>query len=176
MRLFDFNSPITFTALLAVPAFCMPVQSLSSDENIVQITSEDILKFIRPIKIDQAIDITKKITSLSYLENNWDGYGAVSPSKNVLNNAIRFINSLPETVLPEINTESIVPTPYGSIVIDFEKNADLISVELGERKIGFFSEFSEGEDISMEGVLFNQQNLPIELETAFTKLYKKDII
>ena len=65
MRIFDYtNSPIAITALLSIPAICVPVQSTFSEDNIAQINTEDILKFADPIKIDHTIDINKKINSL----------------------------------------------------------------------------------------------------------------
>jgi hypothetical protein len=172
-----FNSPIAITFTIMPPVHCIPIEATPLvDKTLAQIKSEDILKFVTPIKTDPSVEIIKKISSFSYLSNNWDGHGAISLSSNVLNNAIRFISSLPETVLSEVSANSIVPTPYGSIVFDFERGEDLVSVEIGERKIGFFSEFQMSENNSLEGVSFNQENLPIELQKAFNKLYKEDTI
>ena len=105
------------------------------------------------------------------MQKNWDGYGADAPDEKVINNSILFVNNLPESIQSEIQPEKVVPTPYGTLVFDFEQNQNLISIEVGEKNIGFFSEFSDNKNISLDKVTFNSNNLPIELIKAFRKLY-----
>jgi hypothetical protein len=155
----------------------VPISSLSGK---IQDKSdfESFLEYYKPVKTAPQLiqlDIIEKIKSFHSLNRNWDGYDATNPDIVVINNSIAFINSLPETVVSDINKDNLIPTPYGTVVIDFSKDKELVSVEIGEKKIGFFSEFEDGSDMKMEGVLFNQDKLPFELLGAIKKLYKEAI-
>jgi hypothetical protein len=134
------------------------------------------LHYYQPMKTAPQLvklDIIEKIKSFQSLDNNWDGYGAAVPDSRVVSNSIAFLNSLPQSIVSDINKDNLVPTPYGTVVIDLAFNKELVSIEIGETKIGFFSEFEDGNDIKLEGTLFNQDNLPLELLQAIKRLYKE---
>ena len=171
----DFFKPVTYFAVTSFSShhYCIPVNYSPVDETVAQIKYEDLLFYSKPVEFDRSISLENRIKSFYSLSKNWDGYGATVPEKNVINNSVYFIKSLPDSLLTDVEMESIVPTPYGSIVIDFENNQDIISVEIGENKIGFFTDFKSSENLSSNGILFNQETLPRELTEAFQKLYQE---
>lgn len=132
--------------------------------------------FCSPIRLDSQREIVDIIASFASLKDNWDGNNAVALKDQVLINAKRFINSLPEIILKDIDTDNITPTPYGSLVLDWDINGDVLSVEIGDRKIGFFTDFSDGNNLESNGTFFNQNSLPVELLNAFDKLYKSAVV
>ncbi len=115
------------------------------------------------------------LKNVKSLKSNWDGNGGVPPDHTVIANANAFISILPLSIANELNENKIIPTPYGTLVFDWEKNSNLISVEIGENEIGFFTEFSDEKNIASEGILFNKNSLPLDLAKAFKKLYQQTI-
>lgn len=108
-----------------------------------------------------------KLQSLTQLKDNWDGYSASQPSKRAIRQASVFLVGLPLKVLQYLDEEDIVPTPYGTIVIDLYRGKNRLSLEFGESKVGFFSEFMN-QNIESEGVKLDRTKLPYELEKAIS--------
>lgn len=163
---------------LAVPAYSatIPVNiepTVLHDDTIFGI---DKFEFTRPIQINGYSKIKNKIKTFSHLNDNWDGYEATSIDDAAIFNAIRFVSSLPENIIFTLNEENIVPTPYGTIVFDFVSSAGIVSVEIGNQTIGFFTEFQNNPDFVLEKALFNQTNLPVELISAFKVLHKEAVL
>ena len=77
--------------------------------------------------------LENRLNLIKNLEENWDGYGASIISPEVIENTITFLNTLGER--SDIEEDDITPTPYGSIVVDLPK----VSIEIGKKKIGWFS-------------------------------------
>jgi hypothetical protein len=181
MNKFLFSIPIAITTLTNVPTECKPItiksNSLYKSEWSALIKHKnDVGTNQYLIKTDPYLEILRRINSLGELTPNWDGHGAIVPDPLVINNVKGFIKSLPESIVPDLQTDDLVATPYGTIVIDFKPKVELVSVEIGEKEIGFFSEFADGNDLSMVGTLFNQDALPPKLLVALNKLYKEDIV
>ncbi len=109
--------------------------------------------------------------SMQELEENWDGNGAVKPDNIVIENAVSFMSTLPFSIINDVKQDKITATPYGTLVLNWEKNNQLISVEIGESELGFFSEFVDNDNLSIESTPFDKNELPKELLSAFKKLY-----
>ena len=87
---------------------------------------------------------------------------------NVINNAYRFVNAL--VSLGVIPTEDeITYTAYGNIVIDLEARKGLISIEIGTRQIGFFTEFEDGDDYASDGIETDFKSVPPYLSEVILK-------
>lgn len=85
--------------------------------------------------------IIERIESIKNLDDNWDGYGACVPSKETIDNILRFINFVEKNkpeLLENLYYEDIYPIPYGTIVADFCKNKKCYSMEFGKNKRGAF--------------------------------------
>jgi len=170
-NLFYLSLPVSITGVTLSPiSRPVTIQQYINEENTVAIDNK-YCNYTDPVKTDFIALIEKRINSIKYLENNWDGYGADAPDEKVINNSFRFVSKLPGSLQSEIKPEKVIATPYGTIVFDFERNQNLISIEVGEKNIGFFSEFSDRVNISVDKVSFNSNNLPVELIAAFHKLY-----
>ena len=74
---------------------------------------------------DVAKQAVSKINKFSSLQANWDGYGAVVPTKNVIDAAINFIR---ETDKRGLAAFFVAPGPNGEILVEFQ-NGDR-SVEM----------------------------------------------
>lgn len=86
-----------------------------------------------------------------------DGGAAVKPDDTVIQNSIAFIKSLPTYYQKILNpVECITATPYGTISIDWFFRKNLISVEIGKTKIGWFSELPDGSNPSSDGITLKE--------------------
>jgi len=119
------------------------------------------------------MELLNKINSFGNLSQNWDGFEADALDSRTILNSNKFVQKLPSSIVSKLNKENVTPTPYGTIVLDWKAGDDLISVEIGVTKIGFFSEINELHNPSIEGVPYNENELPIELVQAFKKLFKE---
>jgi hypothetical protein len=150
------------------------VQTVVGNYNTISLDEiYDII--IDPVKINPLAALENKIHSIKNLQVNWDGYGADVPDEKVIVNSLSFLNKLPEVIQTEVKPDKILPTPYGTIVFDIERDNSLISIEIGEHKIGFFSEFPDDENFSVDKTVYNENYLPSELLAAFKKLYFQNI-
>lgn len=107
-----------------------------------------------------------RITAISTLRDNWDGYGAIRPNNETIHQATVFLARLNLATLQYLSADDISPTPYGTIVMDFYRSRNRLSIEVGESKIGFFSDFVNNQYVESNGVNYDKTKLPDELQTA----------
>lgn len=87
----------------------------------------------------------------------------------VVNNSYRFVNALLGFgIIPDV--DEISYTAYGNIVIDLENPRGLVSIEIGQHKIGFFTEFEDGEDYASDGIDTDFKTIPDYLKSVLLKL------
>jgi hypothetical protein len=60
--------------------------------------------------------------------------------KEVQINTIKVVESLSEFFIDNIDLDSIYPSSYGTVLVDFEKDNNIFSIEIGTKSIGYFSE------------------------------------
>jgi hypothetical protein len=131
--------------------------------------------YAEPVKFDVRKDVLGRISNIQQLQNNWDGNGAIVPHESTLMNSRNFVRVLPSAVIEELDKDNVVPTPYGTVVLDWERNGDLVSVEIGESKLGFFSESRGKESLKISEANFNANALPSELNSAFQIFFRKNM-
>lgn len=114
--------------------------------------------------------LKNRISEMRMLKPNWDGYGAAVPSEEVIKNAFRFLDTLEANKFLDIlDSENIVPTPYGTIDVDFETVNGLVSIEIGKKQLGFFTEFVHEENFLSDGIETDFKSIPPVLaEALFT--------
>ena len=118
-------------------------------------------------------ELKNRISELGNLHDNWNMYGAVAPSDEVINNTYKLLDVIINDGYT-IKAEDIFPTTYGSIVMDFENERGLISVEVGKKGIGFFTEFVENnKDFSLDKIETDFCSIPTALKEAFSVLYNE---
>ncbi len=113
-----------------------------------------------------------KVSEFESLPANWDGHDAMPISGKVVFNANMFLKKLPGYYSDKLNIEDITPTPYGTIVMDWYNDAEeLISIEIGKTKVGYFTEFHDSNNPFSEGIEFKSTSIPEELISLLRRLY-----
>ena len=88
--------------------------------------------------------------------------------EGVVNNSYRFVNALVGFgIIPE--ADEISYTAYGNVVMDLEMPRGLVSIEIGQHKIGFFTEFENGEDYASDGIETDFKSVPEYLKAILLK-------
>lgn len=165
--------------MIVFPASCLPAQiapieivcsfySGQNEEDLMTITYETISNNLM-ISPDTALK--NRISEISHLQYNWNGEGAVVPSEQVIKNTFKFLDCISIYGYTNyVKPNDIVPTPYGTIDIDFETGQGIVSVEIGKDQIGFFTEYSTKEDIFSDGIETNFRSIPSILQQALCNL------
>lgn len=167
--------------MIALPPNCLPPQ-LPTMELICSSRREQVDDSIHISDTIFMYSMTSPITALknrvseiSMLTDGWDGYGAVIPSNDVINNAFRFLDSIISNGFEGLlKSDDIIPTPYGTIGMDFESEVGLVSVEIGRTQLGFFTQYNTGQNIISEGIQTNFKTLPDELVTAISVILENE--
>ena len=126
--------------------------------------------FTEPVTVYSSSDVCKRILSFMELGENWDGAGAVQPSFSVIDNAIKLLDLLPSNIVNLLDTEDVVCTPYGTIVFDFQKENRLLSIEVGEKGLGYFMEENDEYVLTKEYEPFNGIDFSDQLIEALRTL------
>lgn len=158
--------------MIVTPPCCLPAQ-LSKTEIICSVYDERVedAYFVSSnpfvLMTSTVTSLKNRVSEIRMLESNWDGYGAIVPSDEVIKNAFRFLDTLSVFGFGEIlDPENVVPTPYGTIDMDFETSNGLVSVEIGTNQVGFFTEFLNDEDVLSDGIDTNFMEIPQPLMEA----------
>jgi len=107
---------------------------------------------------------------------NDDGIYASPPSAEVIQNSIKFIQGLPTYYQKILDPEDcITATGHGTITIDWYYRKRFISVEIGNTKLGWYSDLPDGSNPSSDGILL-QDKPPAAIISALNMIYyRKDI-
>ncbi len=116
--------------------------------------------------------LSNKIIALTRLPNNWDGYGAIPPNELVNSQLNIFLKLLPEKLLAYTTDEEMYPTPYGTIVLDFRKGENELTMEFGEQAYGFFTDFKNHKNVKIKRAMYKQNEISNELAEAINSLYQ----
>ena len=109
--------------------------------------------------------INDKISELSHLKDNWDGYGAVKIPTKVINNCKAFVKALTKYKI-KINANDFSPTPYGTIVVDVNTPKGVISFEIGTSQLGYFTEFEGVSNRHSDGINTDFKEVPQEVKNV----------
>lgn len=116
--------------------------------------------------------VKNRISVLSYLEDNWDGFGAVKISDDVTKNTYKFVDAVNKLGYCPASADDIYATPYGTIVLEFRSNFGLVSIEIGREKIGYFTDFNDKNEHNnhSDGIDTDFRIVPLELRENLAKL------
>ena len=114
--------------------------------------------------------LKNKISEIDNLSDNWDGYNAIAPLKDVVKNTFKFVDCLFGDGYISVDENDIIPTPYGSIVLDVRTVMGLVSIEIGTSQLGYFTEYEKGDDMSSDGIETDFKSIPRELKEALDRL------
>ncbi|MDI9365648.1 MAG: hypothetical protein QM541_11905 [Flavobacterium sp.] len=102
-------------------------------------TQNDVFYVTTSVKEFVKSTFGKVLNEISQLEEDWDGYGAIPPSSIVISNTTAFLEILPSAFRENLDAESIMPNPNGTITVEWRKdNDDVISVEIGKSVANYY--------------------------------------
>jgi len=131
-------------------------------------------QYLKPVELSPLNDKLTYLNQFSKVQNNWDGYGAKTPNENAIKNAMNFLRLLPAGYQKMLNLEEVNITPYGTIVMEWYKDEKhFISIEIGNSKIGFFSETPDGENPLEQSIEFTSNEVPHQVIPVFTKVFSR---
>lgn len=93
--------------------------------------------------------------------NDENGYRVDPPSELVVSNADKFMNSLPGYYRKILDPENVTASAHGTIVIDWYRSKNFVSVEIGQTKIGFFTEMPDGSNPQSAGTPLTEEANPM---------------
>lgn len=129
-------------------------------------------EFLSPVELSPLNDKIIFLNKIREIKDNWDGYGAKAPNPRAINNAITFMELLPPAYQKMLNIEDISFSPYGTIILEWQKNEDnFISIEIGNSKIGYLSETPDKINPYSESIEFTLNEIPKEIFPVFTKVF-----
>jgi hypothetical protein len=112
------------------------------------------------------------INNLPRVLNDDGGFGE-KPSDDVIKNTIKFFDTVPTYYKKILDPEDcITATSYGTITIDWYFKKNFISVEIGNTKIGWFSELPDGSNSSSNGILI-QDSPPADIIKSLDNIYNR---
>lgn len=103
--------------------------------------------------------IIESIKGISLLKANWNNFGTDRINSEIIVNSLRIIQSLPPSVLNYLKPENVYPTKSGTIMMDWEIDADnILSLEIAKKSVGYFVEmngedYKEVENIDVNNIL-----------------------
>ncbi len=120
--------------------------------------------------IDQVLpnDIKGRLEKIARLHNNWDGYGASPVSRQVVKNTTAFLRVLQEKGLDLPTSDDIYATPYGSVVIELYNKYGLVSLEIGNHQVGYFTDYRGRSNWGSEGIETDFNSVPEVLMSHLT--------
>ena len=121
---------------------------------------------------DQIQKTIDSIKSFGELIENFDGYGGTPPSNKTVELAVQFLNTIPEEFIQALNTPCLIPSPYGTITIEWEcerhsdgNNECFMAYEIGDVRSGYMSEFPDEFELDCED--FNPKEFSDDIEQLF---------
>jgi len=131
--------------------------------------------YCTPVEYDVIESFKTRLLAISKLQGNWDGYGAVEPLAEVVNNALAFVDAIPEYFLSHLDSEDVMPTPHGTINFDWYYGDDYLCVEIGKSNIGYFSEIDGRKIATKANTRVTNSDLSAIIN-SLTTLYSEDLV
>lgn len=143
--------------ILSVMAFTAPLNSteppsqeyyapISSNQTNEHLVFDDLNVYAKPISVSsetqKILKYFSRLHKIGNLDNNWDGHQASDIDAIIIENTINILKKIPDYLLADIDVEDIIPTPYGTIMIESEKDKNEISIEIGESELSFYTEIN----------------------------------
>lgn len=132
-------------------------------DKVKQIISEydDILH------LDEQIRLRVNMIESLKPKDNWDGYGGVAPSKEVVKNLrklIEIIRSERLDVYQKLRHDEIVPSTYGTVCLEWdyeEEGVGFMQIEVGQSTFSGFGESVEGLEADCHKVSLKEIDLAV---------------
>jgi hypothetical protein len=109
-------------------------------------------------------DVRTRLQHISRLPEDWDGYGASSATHNVIKNTTRFLYTLQQEGIKMPKADDIYPTPYGTMVIELYNQYGLVSLEISDQQVGYFTDYKGRSNWGSEGLDTDFNSIPEQLK------------
>lgn len=128
--------------------------------------------------IREALPVSEQLTPYQKLQTyvskfytlptNWDGTGSLAPSEQVCENASRFIAAMQQSGVSCPSEDEVMPSAFATIVFDIMMPRGLVSIEVGEKGIGFFTDYVDGINQESSGTPSDFNSIPSSLLSHLT--------
>lgn len=133
------------------------IEMISNFKTTAVLTSEE-LSMPRLSK-----ELSTRMRSIAVLHDNWDGYGASAVSTVIIRNARTFLRTLQGKGIEIEDPTKIYPTPYGTVVIEVNNDRGLVSMEIDQHRVGFFTDYRASGNWGAEGIETDFKEIPEQL-------------
>jgi hypothetical protein len=134
--------------------------------NLKRNTFESIVGSLPAISDEPNYQFERIVNSFKQLKEGWAGEGSIPTDPSIVLRSKEYFKKLSDALNLNFKIrmpDSIVPTPYGTIVIDWERGVKLLSIEIGEFESSFFTknidEFSLLSDLPIESLTEYSKNI-----------------
>ena len=112
--------------------------------------------------------VKEEIEKLKELGNDWDGYGAVAISVSIISTPLFYLCCLNDTNLDRIS--DVFANPHGTIMIEWEKNNEKLSLEIGQNNYSYFVKYHDKEPKLDKGedIIADSAKIKTSLDEFFT--------
>ena len=153
------------SSLIASFLVAVPIDNSFKDNSIIGNKTQEIFKEFKIKESDAYSQVFKELNSYKDLKTNWDGYGGIRPTDEIINSTKKFLEKLKEN---KILTPSIMVAGSGEIAIFWESKDSYIEVNFDtQEQFSFFYKIDDNiygeDDIKVD-------NLPIRLKEALNYL------
>lgn len=167
----DNTVKLLFVPLLGIAA---PSNVVYAETNIPRTEQRDVRQTISDFKptadpVINEIPIVeespyKKVISfvknLSSLPKDLPGLDFEVPSKLVTENAMHFLIAMETLGIECPERGCVMPSVFGTIVIDAMVERGLVSIEIGRTKVGFFTDYEDGINEESDGIATDFNSIP----------------
>ena len=119
-----------------------PVSVTTLPLELSEMNESTQIQFSFPVNIDNIGVLLYRLVSFIAMKDDCNQEGIVTPSRTALMNAIHFLFQISD-LTHLLQAEDIYCTKHGTIVIDLEMQNKLLSVEIGDRNLGYIMEENE---------------------------------
>lgn len=99
-------------------------------------------------------EVVNSVTAFKFLNQSWDGYGAIPLEAKSTANAVRFIYFLDDRIVERIN--DVYPTPNGTVSFVWEnENNERLSLEIGNNTLSYYVKLNSQEPVFFDNIEIN---------------------
>ena len=162
--------------LIFVPwlATAAPNTQVYAEKNVPQTELRDVQYNVAELEqvddpvIEQteATEISPYDVVLTFLKNlktlpkNYQDIDFEIPSEAIIDNAQKFLLSMQKANLSCPDDGCVMPSVFGTIVIDVMVERGLVSMEIGRTKVGFFTDYEDGINEESDGIVTDFTTIP----------------
>lgn len=133
------------------------------NEEVFDCVEIDNSPYESPIVLEHPTErLLSQIDLFIELYDNWDGFGALAPLSETIENTKKLIRKIPDDLLRLLEDEDLVPSPRGTLSLYFEDlSGNELTVEVGKDFMGVCGDV-DGKEILIDEILVDDTNEVVE--------------